>query len=182
MKWKENVLSKTVSFFLVLQFPGEKCCSHLKYYLYIWLLNSLQAKHAQARTHGHTHTQHRIHMDHTFPKGPYQLGQLSKMYTIAKARQLHLQQYPLTEKLPVPCMCCVNKTFSFLHQTTSLRLPQSQNNRSLNFRFCSLYPFLTDLALFLPFYFPKRRKKATVRGTDIQKELLLKSFLMNRPL
>lgn len=51
-------------------------------------------------------------MDHTVPKGPNQLGQLSEMYSLAKALRPYLQQYPITAKLSVLCYALCSSPFS----------------------------------------------------------------------
>lgn len=56
-------------------------------------------------------------MDPTVPKGPNQLGQLSEMYSLAKAQHPYLQQYPITAKLSVPSivLCCSLCSTCFLN-------------------------------------------------------------------
>lgn len=102
--------AKIESFFLVLQFSGWNLQKLLQSSQIVPV--HLVAEFPASRTHTnnnsqtstHTHTQGRIHMDHTVPKGPNQLGQLSEMYSLAKALYPYLQQYPITAKLSVPCI------------------------------------------------------------------------------
>lgn len=124
LNWKSNkVLSKMESFFLALQFSGWNLYKVLQSSQILpvhWVaefpaskahtnkISQTSMRTYSTRTNTHTHTQCRITMDHSVPRGPNQLGQVSEMYSLAKALQPYLHQYPTTAKLSVPCivLCC----------------------------------------------------------------------------
>lgn len=111
----------------------------------VYLVVEFPASNTQATSKiQHTHTHSRINMDPTVSKRPNQLGQLSEMYSLAKAHHPYLQQYPITAKHSVPSfvLCCslcstrflnLSEKCVLLHQSEHLstklyvRLSQPQN-------------------------------------------------------
>lgn len=157
--------SQIVPVHLFAEFPGKQ--------------NTQRKIHKQAYTCTCTHAHCRINMDHTVPKGPNQLGQLSEMYT-------HIcSSVPLQENF----LCHV---LSFVAVFISLSLPLERicsfpsKLPSIHISLCdtapvSTYSFQNQSLFIASFYFPKRgEKRAAGRGTNFQKVLQLQSFLINR--
>lgn len=79
------MLTNTVSFFLVRQFSR-------------WSRNTPKKVQTRMRAHIRRNMQCRINKGPTIPLGPNQLGQLSKMYSLARTLHPYLQHYPITAK------------------------------------------------------------------------------------
>jgi len=141
------------------------------------------------RTHTHTHTRTNIHcrinMDPTGPKGPNQLGQLSDMYSLAKAFYPYLQQYPITAKLSLPSIALCSSLCSSSTRICSSPSQWGSTHISLYKTapvHCLLPSLVSHFSFLLYIYFPKRGKRRVAgTGTDLEKKLLLKPFLINRP-